>query len=34
MSDLGLLRLLNAAEMTEHVGGPETEEKLVERQEE
>jgi RimJ/RimL family protein N-acetyltransferase len=31
-SDLALLRLLNAPEMTEHLGGPESEEKLLERQ--
>jgi RimJ/RimL family protein N-acetyltransferase len=31
--DFPLLRLLNAREMTEHLGGPETEEKLLERQE-
>ena len=30
--DLPLLRQLNAPEMTEHVGGPESEEKLLERQ--
>ena len=31
--DLGLLRRLNAPEMTEHLGGPETEAKVVERHE-
>ncbi len=30
-ADLGLLRLLNAPEMTEHLGGPETEEKILAR---
>ena len=30
--DLALLRLLNAPEMTEHLGGPESEQKLLERQ--
>ncbi|GAA2999488.1 GNAT family N-acetyltransferase [Streptosporangium longisporum] len=29
--DLGLLRRINAPEMTEHLGGPETEEKLLAR---
>ena len=29
--DLGLLRLVNAPEMTEHLGGPETEEQVVAR---
>ena len=32
-TDLPLLRLLNAPEMTAHLGGPETETKLLERQE-
>lgn len=29
--DLGLLRLLNSPEMTEHLGGPEPEERLLDR---
>ncbi|MFD7988284.1 GNAT family N-acetyltransferase [Kitasatospora indigofera] len=29
--DLGLLRLINSPEMTEHLGGPETEEQLLAR---
>ena len=30
-ADLGLLRLINSPEMTEHLGGPETEEQLLAR---
>lgn len=30
-ADLALLRLLNAPEMTEHLGGPETEEQILVR---